>query len=99
MFAGDVLYTLALFWGKLSIGLFFRRLSASTEKTLFADILVYACIALGIISALIIGLRQQVMEPWLHSPVLGQSTVSNLPWNNGSCSAADMDVATPLGCS
>jgi hypothetical protein len=79
MFAGDVLYVLALFWGKLSIGLFFRRLSASTEKTLFADILVYACIALGMISALTIGLRQQVMEPWLHSPALGRSTVGDCP--------------------
>jgi hypothetical protein len=98
MFAGDIFLVLALFSGKLSVALFFRRLSATTEKTLFADILVYACAALGIISAFIIGLRQQVVEPWLQGTALGQSTVSGNSWNNGSCPATDVDVATPLGC-
>ena len=98
MFAGDMCYVLALFWSKLSIGLFFRRLSATTEKTLFADILVYSCAALGIISTFLIGLRQHVIEPWLQGPALGRSTVSDISWNKGSCSAADMDVAIPLDC-
>jgi hypothetical protein len=96
MFAGDMLYALALFWGKLSICLFFRRLSGTTEKTLFADVLVYACAALGIIAAFVIGLRQQVMEPWLQGPGLGQSTVSDIPRNYESNSAADKSVAVPL---
>jgi hypothetical protein len=97
MFAGDMLYAHALFWGKLSICLFFRRLAATTEKTLLADILVYACVALGIISTFVIGLRQQVVEPWSHGPVLGQSTVSVISRNNGSYSATDTGIATPLG--
>jgi hypothetical protein len=98
MFAGDMLYVLALFWGKLSICLFFRRLSATTKKTLFADILVYACAALGVISAFVIGLRQQVMEPWLQGPETGHSTVSGISWIYDSSSVADKSVATPLDC-
>lgn len=98
MFAGDMFYVLTLFSSKLSVALFFHRLSASTEKTLFADILVYACAALGIISAFVIGLRQQLVEPWLQGTALGRSTVGDISWNNGSYSAADIDVATPLDC-
>jgi hypothetical protein len=78
MFAGDIFYVLALSWSQLSVCLFFRRLLASTERTLLADILACACVALGVISVFVIGLRQQVMEPWLQGPVLGQSTVSEI---------------------
>jgi nitrate/nitrite-specific signal transduction histidine kinase len=95
MFAGEMCYIFALFLSKLSIGLFFCRLAATTEKTLFADVLVYACFALGMISALLIGLRQEVIEPWL---ALGQSTVSDIQQGDKSCSAANIDVAAPLGC-
>jgi hypothetical protein len=90
MFTGDMFYVLALFWSKLSICLFFRRLSATTEKTWFAEILVYTCVVLGIISTFVIGLREQVMEPWLQGPVLGRSTVSDISWNSGSYPVADM---------
>jgi hypothetical protein len=98
MFAGDMCYVLALYWSKASIGLFFRRLSATTEKTLFADILVYSCAALGIVSTLLIGLRQQVIEPWLEGPALGQSTVSDTQQDDKFYSAANIDVATTLDC-
>ena len=76
MFAGDMFYVLALFWSKLSICLFFRRLSATTERTLLADLLAYACLILGIISVFVVGLRQQIAEPWVQGPTLGLSTVS-----------------------
>jgi hypothetical protein len=78
MFAGDIFYILALYWSQLSVCLFFRRLLASTERTLLADILAWACVALGVISVSVVGLRQQVMEPWLQGPVLGQSTVGEI---------------------
>jgi hypothetical protein len=78
MFAGDMFFVLALFSSKLSVALFFRRLSATTEKTWFANILVYACVALSIISAFLIGLRQKVAEPWLQGTALGESTVSDI---------------------
>ena len=78
MFAGDIFYTLALSWSQLSVCLFFRRLLASTERTLLADILACVCVALGVISAFVVGLRERVTEPWLQGPVLGQSTVSEI---------------------
>jgi hypothetical protein len=78
MFAGDIFYTLALSWSQLSVCLFFRRLLASTERTLLADILACVCVALGVISALVVGLRERVTEPWLQGPVLGQRTVSEI---------------------
>jgi len=90
MFAADVFYVLALFWSKLSICLFFRRLSATTEKTLLADILAYACLGLSIISVFVIGLRQRIREPWVQGPVLGSSTVSGIPMEHGALSYADM---------
>ena len=78
MFAGDIFYILALSWSQLSVCLFFRRLLASTERTLLADILACVCVALGVISAFVVGLRERVTEPWLQGPVLGQSTVSEI---------------------
>lgn len=65
MYAGDLMYTLAMFSSRLSVCLFFRRLSASTQKTMVPNILTCVCAALGIISVFVVGLRQRVSEPWV----------------------------------
>jgi hypothetical protein len=77
MFAGDLFYILALFWSKLSVCLFFRRLSASTQRTLLPDIMTCVCTFLSILSMFAIGIRQQATEPWMKEPTLDPSTVSN----------------------
>ena len=65
MYAGDMMYTLALVSSRLSVCLFFRRLSASTQKTMIPDVLTCVCAVLGVISAFVVGLRQQVSDPWV----------------------------------
>ena len=65
MYAGDLMYTLAMFSSRLSVCLFSRRLSASTQKTMVPNILTCVCAALGIISVFVVGLRQRVSEPWV----------------------------------
>ncbi|KAM0715749.1 hypothetical protein Q7P37_008263 [Cladosporium fusiforme] len=75
IFVSEVFYVFALFWSKLSVCLFFRRLSASTKNPMLADILTCACAALGLISVFISGLREQVLEPWVQGPVIGHSTL------------------------
>ena len=67
MFASDIMYTLALFLSRLSVCLFFRRLSGSTEKRLLPNILTCVCAALGVISVSVVALRQEVMEPWVQN--------------------------------
>lgn len=73
------MYTLSMVSSRLSVCLFFRRLSASTKKTLLADIITCVCVALGVISIFVIGLREQVMEPWGQDPstVRDTATASN----------------------
>jgi hypothetical protein len=76
MFAGDLFYVLALSWSKLSICLFFQRLSASTQRTLLPNLLTCACAVLSITSMFVIGIRQSATEPWLQTSTLDRSTVS-----------------------
>lgn len=78
MFAGDLFYTMALFWSKLSVCLFFRRLSASTIKTTIPDVMTCACAVLGVTAMFIIGLRQQVNRPWMQDSSNSQGTVSDI---------------------
>ena len=68
MFTGDLLYTMAMFSSRLSVCLFFRRLSASTEKMLLPNILMCLCAALGVVSMFVVGLRQEVTKPWAQDP-------------------------------
>jgi len=86
MYAGDMMYTLALFPSRLSVCLFFRRLSASTQKTMVPNILTCVCAALGITSVFVVGLRQRVSEPWVQDP----TTVSMLPSIGDKCLTANM---------
>lgn len=58
------MYTMAMFSSRLSVCLFFRRLSASTQKTKLPDVLTCGCAILGMISVFVIGVRQRIMEPW-----------------------------------
>lgn len=57
-----------MFLSRLSVCLFFRRLSASTRQTSLPNILTCVCAALGIISVFVVGLRQEVAEPWRQNP-------------------------------
>lgn len=75
VYAGDLLYVCVLFVSKLSVCLFFRRLSGSTRKTFLADVITYACAGFGIVSLFTIGLRNRVLDPWKQSPDLSNSTV------------------------
>jgi hypothetical protein len=65
MFASDILYTFALFLSRLSVCLFFRRLSGSTEIKLLPNILTCVCAALSVISVFAVALRKEVAEPWV----------------------------------
>lgn len=92
MFAGDLFYVLALFCSKLSVCLFFRRLSASTRRTLVPDAFTCACAVLSIVSMLLVGPRQRLTEPWVQ-PTFSHSTVGDTsakndpgPWLTHTCS-------------
>ena len=81
MFASDILYTFALFLSRLSVCLFFHRLSGSTEKKLLPNILTCMCAALGVISVFVVALRKEVAEPWVQD----LATVSQHRHEAGFC--------------
>jgi hypothetical protein len=63
IFASDILYVWTLFWSKLAVCFLIRRLSISRRQMRLANMLTYACAGLGVLSLLIIGIRQSTRSP------------------------------------
>ncbi|KAF2726094.1 hypothetical protein K431DRAFT_289963 [Polychaeton citri CBS 116435] len=64
LYASCILYVLSLCLGKLAVGLLFIRLSSGKLHLTISKYICAACVAFGIISIFLVGIRQETTHPW-----------------------------------
>ena len=72
IFASDILYIWALFWSKLAVCFLIRRLCIGRRHVRLANLLTYTSAGLGVVSLLVIGIRERAAKPW---SIAARSTV------------------------
>lgn len=75
IYASDLLFVVTIFMSKLAIALFLRRLSNVRQHKILSIGMAGACTLFGVISLLVVAIRQNTSAPWLYTSEVADGTV------------------------